>query len=79
MAVADKPLPLQANVLSTHRMCLQEGRYQFAIYDLGGDGICCVYGEGGYSIASGGNIIVQGGDFGRNETTLFDVPFTPTE
>ncbi len=40
--------------------CLEDGCYTFAIYDEYGDGICCDYGEGSYSIADGnGNILFE--------------------
>ncbi len=40
--------------------CLEDGCYTFAIYDDYGDGICCDYGEGSYSIADGnGNVLFE--------------------
>ena len=46
--------------------------YQFSIFDTQGDGICCAYGNGGYSITtSNGEVVVQGGDFDDVESTLF--------
>ncbi len=40
--------------------CLEDGCYTFAIYDDYGDGICCDYGEGSYTIADGnGNVIYE--------------------
>ena len=44
--------------------------------NLLGDGLCCgEWGEGAYNVTSDDNIIVEGGEFGHNETTLFSVPF----
>ena len=38
--------------------CLKDGCYTFAIYDDYGDGICCDYGEGSYTIADrDGNVL----------------------
>ena len=56
-------------------ICLQEGSYQFTVYDSEGDGICCVYGEGNYNVTSYGEIIKEGGDFKSSETTVFSIPF----
>ncbi len=40
--------------------CLEDGCYTFAIYDDYGDGICCDYGEGSYTIADGnGNVLFE--------------------
>ena len=46
------------------------------MYDIAFDGICCgISGEGYYTIASYGEIIKEGGEFGSNETTVFSIPF----
>lgn len=46
--------------------------YTFSIYDSGGDGICCDYGAGSYSLKTpSGDIIVSGGDFTGSKTTKF--------
>ena len=47
--------------------------YNFTITDSFGDGICCAYGEGSYSVAAGGVVVASGGDFADSETTLFCV------
>ena len=48
--------------------------YTFIINDSYGDGICCQYGEGSYSITDdSGNIIVSGGEFGSEDSTTFRV------
>ena len=52
--------------------CLDPGCYEFTIFDSFGDGICCDYGEGSYSLTdSDGNVIGSGGAFGGSETTFF--------
>ncbi|MFT4532977.1 MAG: hypothetical protein ACJA1A_001042 [Saprospiraceae bacterium] len=49
--------------------CLVDGCYDFTITDTYGDGICCAYGNGSYSVTSGGATLASGGSFGANETT----------
>lgn len=51
---------------------LPEGCYAFTIYDLYGDGLCCAYGNGSYSLddACGGKH-AEGNTFGFSETTNF--------
>jgi len=45
----------------------------FKIEDSYGDGICCDYGNGSYTITDGlGNIIAQGGDFSTSEEIKFE-------
>jgi len=53
--------------------CLVDGCYDFIIYDTYGDGICCSYGNGSYSVTSGGSTLASGGAFGSSETTNFCV------
>jgi endonuclease I len=48
-----------------------EGCYDFIIYDSYGDGICCSYGYGSYTLNEGNNVIVSGGGFGSGESTSF--------
>ena len=43
--------------------------YTFTIFDSFGDGICCSYGNGSYSVTYGGAIVASGGSFGFSETT----------
>lgn len=46
--------------------------YTFTIFDSVGDGICCAFGIGNYSLeTSDGTVIVTGGDFGSAEATTF--------
>ena len=48
--------------------------YTFTINDAYGDGICCQYGTGSYSISDdSGNVIFSGGEFGSTESTTFRV------
>ena len=45
--------------------------YTFTITDSYGDGICCSYGNGSYTLSTDDGTIVSGGDFGSSETTQF--------
>lgn len=47
--------------------------YTFTIYDAYGDGICCTYGNGSYTITanSGATTIATGGDFESSESISF--------
>ena len=48
--------------------------YTFTINDTYGDGICCAYGVGSYSITDdSGNIIISGGEFSSVDTSTFRV------
>ena len=52
--------------------CLEDGNYTFVIYDSYGDGICCTYADGSYSVTLGdGTVLAAGGSFGNNESTPF--------
>jgi len=53
--------------------CLPDGCYDFTIFDSFGDGICCTYGTGSYSVTGGGSTLASGGSFGTSETTGFCV------
>ncbi len=50
---------------------LTPGDYTFTINDSYGDGICCGYGQGSYSLTSGSTTIANGGAFGSSESTGF--------
>jgi len=58
--------------------CIGSGCHTFNITDSYGDGMCCQYGNGSYSITVDDIVIVSGGDFGFSEsrdlclTTCFD-------
>ncbi len=52
---------------------LASGDYVFTITDSYGDGICCAYGNGSYTLESSEGVIVTGGDFGSSEVTNFCV------
>ena len=43
--------------------CLPEGCYAFTVFDTFGDGICCGFGDGLYTLSSDNEILVAGGEF----------------
>jgi len=51
--------------------CLVNGCYDFTISDVYGDGICCSYGNGSYSVTGGGSTLASGATFTSSETTNF--------
>ena len=51
--------------------------YDFTILDTYGDGICCAYGNGSYTLeVTGGTELASGGSFGSSEVTNFCLPST---
>ncbi|WP_424961542.1 S8 family serine peptidase [Ekhidna sp.] len=57
----------------TEVITLADGCYDFVINDSYGDGICCSYGNGSYSLVDGSTTLASGGAFGSSETTAFCV------
>jgi len=61
--------PYASNTSFTHTLCVDTGKcYRFIIHDAFGDGICCFYGFGSYTIYYGQNAIGTGGIFATSET-----------
>ena len=53
-------------------VCLDPGCFEFRITDSYGDGICCLEGDGSYTVTlSDGSLVASGGEFSRNETKEF--------
>ena len=52
-------------------LCLADGCYDFTITDAYGDGICCSYGNGSYSVTGSTGVLASGGAFTSSETTNF--------
>jgi len=52
-------------------LCLPDDCYTFTIRDSYGDGICCSYGNGSYSLTGPEGLIKTGGAFGATEVTEF--------
>jgi len=57
-------------------LCLPPGCYDFTIFDLWGDGMCCAYGQGGYEVIEDatGNVIASGGSFNKQESKNICLP-----
>ena len=61
------------NTLSSFNVCVPNGGlYSFTISDAYGDGICCDYGSGYYSITSCGQVVASGGSFAESETVSIE-------
>jgi len=59
--------------------CLEDGCYSFVIKDSYGDGICCSYGQGNYTVTSGNETLASGAAFAQSESTDFCIgASTPT-
>jgi hypothetical protein len=55
--------------------CLPDNQcYTFTIYDSFGDGICCNYGIGSYSLSVDGTTLITGGEYTNSESTSFNCP-----
>lgn len=52
---------------------LTPGNYEFVITDVYGDGICCSYGNGSYTLSGPDGIIASGAEFGSSKTSKFCV------
>ncbi len=57
----------------TGDFCLEDGCYDFTINDSYGDGICCSYGNGSFSVSDANNTLVSGSTFTSSSTTNFCV------
>ena len=56
-------------------LCLPVGCYQLLLIDSFGDGICCEYGNGSYSLTDAdNNVLVTGGDFAFFDAFAFCIP-----
>jgi len=56
----------------TTTICLAPGCYDFNIFDSYGDGLCCAYGNGSYSVTNpNGQVVASGGQFTLSESTNF--------
>ncbi len=54
------------------KFCLEDGDYLLVFFDTYGDGFCCSYGEGSYSLTNGaGEVIASGGEFTEQDVKPF--------
>ena len=53
------------------QVCVAPGCYTFTINDSFGDGICCAYGTGLYTVSSQGTVLATGGEFTNTESAEF--------
>ena len=65
-----------SNTLYVNNWCKPVAMYEFTIYDSYGDGICCGYGAGSYTVKWGGETVGSGGAFSSSATHAFGS--TPT-
>ncbi|MFK7968777.1 MAG: T9SS type A sorting domain-containing protein [Bacteroidia bacterium] len=62
----------QRNANYTDYYCLAQGCYTFVLYDNSGDGMCCEFGSGSYTLTSAdGSERGRGGQFGAYDTVEF--------
>ncbi len=71
--VAASPGGYFGNNLFNSMVILPPGDYEFVIYDSFGDGICCGFGEGWFSLTNNCGLDTAVYDFGGSELTI---PFT---
>lgn len=54
--------------------CLDNGTYTLTVRDSYGDGLCCRYGEGSYSLETeNGTVLASGDEYGFTEATTFTI------
>jgi len=64
-----------SNTLYTETVCVSASEcLKFEISDEFGDGICCGFGSGSYSVSVNGTEVASGGDFGTYTFDLFNCP-----
>lgn len=49
----------------------ESGCYKFTIYDAGGNGLCCAYGQGAWGVYNGNTELGKGGIFTERDSTYF--------
>ncbi len=62
------------NSLST---CVPPGTYTFTMLDSFGDGMCCTYGNGSYTLSGPDGELATGGEFGASESTTVTLDASP--
>ncbi|CCQ11170.1 Endonuclease I [Pseudoalteromonas luteoviolacea B = ATCC 29581] len=64
------------NQTISQTFCLNDGDYTFTIFDAYGDGICCSYGNGNYSIKEDTIELASGGTFTSQQSHSFTLTST---
>ena len=57
----------------TENICLENGCYTLTFFDSYGDGICCGFGNGNYTLTNESIILISGGEFEDSESSEFCV------
>lgn len=58
----------------TETLCLEDGCYEIIFYDAYGDGICCDYGDGSFSLSNDGDTFyASNGNYGASEALFLCV------
>lgn len=72
------PYPGQVGQTISETLSLNDDDcYTFEIFDSFGDGICCGFGQGSYSLTSSSDVvIIEGGNFGESESKTYS-NYTP--
>jgi hypothetical protein len=52
-------------------LCLPDGCYSLTVTDVFGDGMCCAYGNGSYTLTGPSGTLASGGSFTASQTTPF--------
>jgi len=71
-----------SNTDISESLCLPNSEYTFTITDSYGDGICCGYGQGSFSLVVDGSVAKSGGEFTTSDEYTFgscsgESPVTP--
>ena len=79
VVASDYTFPTDFTTYPTEIVNLPAGNYTFVVYDSFGDGMCCTYGDGSYTLTDedSGVVITSGGDFGDEAAFDFTLPFVP--
>jgi len=64
----------EGNTLYSSSIDLCDGTYEFRIDDSWGDGLCCSYGEGSYSVKVDSSVVASGAEYASFESTVFTIP-----
>ena len=56
---------------ATELICGSSGCYTLTVNDSYGDGLCCGFGDGSYSLTVNGEVVASGGSFANSESTNF--------